>query len=172
MKRCLKIEAAGRKVIEGSEKEGRKLWRGWILTVDAEYKRSLRAYRKKRAFPDLLKITTNCIKTIDYSISVDILMLHSCINAFTYSWYVSNTYHSPVNVHVIATYYIRSTPVHWSRFGRNCYETDTRLPSSFSRSEYLFRTRSVAADLVKSLEFQPIRCVNMKCRFHKHGTVR
>ena len=39
------------------------------------------------------------------------------------------------------------------------------LPSSYSTSEYLFRTRSVAANLVTSLEFQPIRCVIMQCHF-------
>ena len=69
--------------------------------------------------------------------------LHSYNNAFTCSWYVSNTYHSPVNVHVTATYCIRSTTKYWSRLGRNRYGTDTYLPSSYCRSEYLFRTRSV-----------------------------
>ena len=34
------------------------------------------------------------------------LMLHSYINAFTRSGYVAYTYHSPVNVHVTATYCI------------------------------------------------------------------
>ena len=96
-------------------------------------------------------------------------MLHSFINnAFTCSWYVSNTYHSPVTpvkVHVTATYCIRSTPVYWSRLGQNFYGTDTYLPRSYSKSEYLFRTRSVATDLVTSLEFQPIRCAIKLCHF-------
>ena len=92
-------------------------------------------------------------------------MLHSYINNFTCSWYVSNTYHSPVNVHVTATYCIHSNPVYWSKLGRNCYGTDTYLPSSYSGSECLFRTRSVATDLVTSLKFQPIRCANMLCHF-------
>ena len=92
-------------------------------------------------------------------------MLHSYINAFTCSWYVSNTYHSPVNVHVNASYCIRSTAVYWSRVGQNCYGTDTYLPSSYPRSEYLFRTRSVATNLVTSLKFQPTRCAIMLCPF-------
>ena len=92
-------------------------------------------------------------------------MLHSNANVFTCSWYASNTYHSPVNVHVTATYCIRSTPVYWSRLGRKCYGTDTYLPSSYSRSKYLFRRRSVATDLLTSPEFQPIRCAIMLCHF-------
>ena len=83
--------------------------------------------------PDRLKNRRNCIKTIDYYISIHILMLLSYINGFTCSWYVSNTYHSPVNVHVTATYGIPSTPVYWSRLGRNCYGTNTYLPISYSR---------------------------------------
>ena len=45
------------------------------------------------------------------------------------------------------------------------YGTDTYLPSSYSRSECLFRTRSVATDLVTSREIQPIRCAFMLCQF-------
>ena len=89
----------------------------------------------------------------------------SYINAFTCSWHISNTYHSPVNVHVTATYCIQSTAVYWSRLGRNCYRMDTYLPSSYSRSEYLFRTRSVATNLLTSLESQPIRSAFMLCHF-------
>ena len=119
----------------------------------AVYLWSLRAcYSKerKRTSPDRLKIRWNCFITIDYSIPIYILMLHSYINGFTCSWYVSKTYHSPVNVHVTATYCIRSTPVYWSRLGRNRYGTNTFLPRSYSRSEYLFRTCSVATSLVTS----------------------
>ena len=92
-------------------------------------------------------------------------MVQSYINAFICSWYVSNTFHSPVNVHVTSTYCIRSTPVYWSILGRNRYGTNTYLPGSYSRSEYLFRTRSVATDLVTSLEVQPIRCAIILCHF-------
>ena len=92
-------------------------------------------------------------------------MFHSYFNAFTCSWYVSKTYHSPIKVHVAATYYIRTTPVYWSRLGRNCYGEDTYLPSSYSRSEDLFRTRSVVTDLLTLLKFQPIRCAFMLCNF-------
>ena len=91
----------------------------------AVYPRNLRAKRKERISPDRLKIRGNCIKTIDYSICIYILKLNSYINAFTCSWCVSNTYHSPVNVHVTTTYWIRSTPVYWSRLGLNLYGTDT-----------------------------------------------
>ena len=77
----------------------------------AVYPRSLRAWRKKRTSLDRLKIRRNCIKTLDFSISVYITMLQSYVNAFRFAWYVSNTYHSSVNVHVTATYCIRSTPV-------------------------------------------------------------
>ena len=56
-------------------------------------------------------------------------MLHSYINAFTCSVYISSTYHSPVNVQVTATYCIRSTPIYRSRLGRNRYGTNTYLPS-------------------------------------------
>ena len=52
-----------------------------------------------------------------------------------------------------------------SRLGRNCSGTDTYLPSSYSRSEYLFRTRSVATNLVTSQEFQRIRCAITLCHF-------
>ena len=99
----------------------------------AVYPRSLRAYRKKRTSPDCLKIRRNCIETLDFSFSIYILLLHSYINAFICSWYVSNTYYSPVNNHVTATYCLHSTSVFWSRLGRNCYGTDTYLPSSYSR---------------------------------------
>ena len=92
-------------------------------------------------------------------------MFHSYINAFICSWYVSNTYHSPVNVHVFATYCIRSTPVYWSTLRPNCYWTNTYLARSYTRSEYLFRTRSVATNLVTSQKLQPIRCAIMLCQF-------
>ena len=120
---------------------------------------------KERTSPDCLKIRKNCIKILDFSMYIYIIMLHSYINAFTCSWYVSNTYHSPVNVYVTATYCIRSTLVYWSRLGWNCYGTDTYLPSSYSRSEYLFRTRSIDTDLVTSLELQRICWANMLCHF-------
>ena len=120
---------------------------------------------KKRTSPDCLKIGRNCSKTLDFSVSIYITMLHSYFNAFTCSWYESNMYHSPVNIHVNATYCIRSTPVYWSRLGRNCYGADTYLPSSYSRSEYFFRMRSVTSNLVTSQKFQPIRCAIMLCQF-------
>ena len=93
----------------------------------AVYPRSLRAKRMERTSPDRLNISGNCIKTIDYSISIYILMLYSYIIAFTCSWYLSNVYQSPVNVHVIVTYWycIRSTPVYWSRLGWNRYGANT-----------------------------------------------
>ena len=92
-------------------------------------------------------------------------MLQLYIKAFICSWYVSHTYHSSVNVHAIATYCIRSTTVYWSRLGRSCYGTDTYLHSRYSRRQYLFRTRSVAINLVTSLKFQPIPCGIMLCQF-------
>ena len=50
-------------------------------------------------------------KTIDYSISIYILMLHSYINAFTCKGYVVSTYHSTVSVfNITDTYRIRNTP--------------------------------------------------------------
>ena len=67
--------------------------------------------------------------------------------------------------HITATYCLRSTPVNWSRLGRNRYATDTYLPSSYSRSENLFRTRSIATSLVTALKFHSIRCVIMLCHF-------
>ena len=85
----------------------------------------------------------------------------------SYSWYVSKTYQSPVNVHVTATYCVRSTPVYWSRLGRNSYGTDTYLHSSYSRSEYLFRTRALATNLVTTLKIQPIRCPKVLCHFEQ-----
>ena len=111
------------------------------------------------------EIRPNCIKTLDFSISIYVIMLQSYIKALTCSWYVAYTYHSPVNVHVTATYFIRRTLVFWSILGKNCYGADTFLPNSYSRSESLFLTRSVATNLVTSLEFQPIRCAIMLCDF-------
>ena len=119
---------------------------------------------KEKETPDCLKIRRNCIKTLDFSFFIYILLLQSYINDFMCSWYISITYHSPVNVNVIATYCIRSTPVYWSTLGPICYGTDTYLPS-YSGSEYLFCTRSVATDLVTSLKVQPIRCAIMLCQF-------
>ena len=83
-------------------------------------------------------------------------MLPSNINALTCSWYVSNTYNSPLNVHVTATFCIRSTAVYWSRLGTNRYETNTHLPSSYFSSESLLRTRSVATSLVTSQQSHSI----------------
>ena len=94
-------------------------------------KTSAPLFRKKTS-PDCLKIRKTCIETLDFLISIHILLLSSYFNAFTCSWYVSTTYHSPVNFHVNSTYCIRSTPVYWSRLGRSCYRTDTYLPSSYS----------------------------------------
>ena len=88
--------------------------------------------KKKRTSPDCLKIRRICIETLDYCISVYIILLLSYFNAFTCSWYVSNTYHSLVNFHLYSTYFIRSTPVYWSRLGRNFYGTDTYLPSNYT----------------------------------------
>ena len=129
--------------------------------------RSLRTERKKRTSPDRLKIRRNSIKTLDFAISIYIIMLQSFINGFTRSWYVAHTCHSPVNVHVTATYCVRSTPVYWSRLRRKSYGRGTYLPSSYSRSEYLFRTRSVATNLVTSLEFQPIHSAIILCHFRQ-----
>ena len=128
------------------------------------YPRRLRAYRKMTS-PDCLKIRRKCIKTLDFSISFYIILLHSIINGFTCSWQVSNTYHSPVNILATATYYIRITPMYWSKLRRNCYETDKHLPSSYSRSENLFCTRSVATGQVTSLKIKAIRCTIMLCHF-------
>ena len=80
-----------------------------------------------------VKFRRNCIETLDFSISIYILLLHSLFNAFTCSWYISNTYHSPVNFQINSKFCIRSSPVYWSRLGRNCYGTDTYLPNSYSR---------------------------------------
>ena len=41
----------------------------------AVYSRSLRAYRKKRTSPKCLKIKRNCINTLDFSISILIIIL-------------------------------------------------------------------------------------------------
>ena len=137
------------------------------LSLSQYFREAYGSRRKKRTSPDCLKIRRNCIKTLEFSISIYIIMFHSYINAFISKWYVSNTYHSPVNVHVKSRYYIRGTPVFWSRLGRNCYGTDTYLPSSYSRSEYLFRTRFLATDLVTSLEIQPIYYPFMLCHFRQ-----
>ena len=91
------------------------------------------------------------------------LMLNSYNNAFACGGYVACTYHSPVNVHITATYCIRSTPVYRSRMGRNRYGSDTPLPSSYSRSEYLFRTRSVATSLVTSHQIIPVGSAIVLC---------
>ena len=111
--------------------------------------------------PFCLLIRWNCIKTIDYSISIYILLLHSYINSFTCSWHIWNRYHSPLKVHVTATYFILNTPVYWSRLGRNRYGTNRFLPSSYSRIEYLFRKRSVATSLVTS----PQNHFNIACYY-------
>ena len=47
---------------------------------------------------------------------------------------------------------------------------DTYLPSSYSRSKYLFRTRSAAINLVRSKKFQPIRCAIKLCQFGQTRT--
>ena len=91
--------------------------------------------KKEKDIPACLKTRRNCIETLDFSMSIDIIMLHSYFNAFTCSWYASNTYHSPVNLHINSTCCIRSTPMHWSRLGQNCYGTDTYLHSSYPRLE-------------------------------------
>ena len=88
---------------------------------------------KKKKLPDCLRNRRNCIETLDFSISIYILLFQSFFNAFTCSWYVSITYQSAVNFHVNSTYCIRSTPVYWCRLGRNCCGTDMYLPSSYSR---------------------------------------
>ena len=141
----------------------------FLDTAVALYPRRLPAWRKERTSSDRLKITRNFIETIDFSISIYIIMLQSYINAITCIWYVSNTYQSPVSFHVTAMYRVRSTPVYWSRLGRNRYGTNTYLPSNYSRSEYLFPTRSVGTILVTSLEFHPMLlcCVTL----NKHGTL-
>ena len=91
--------------------------------------------KKKRTSLECLKIRGNCIETLDYFISTNLLKLHSKTNAFKGSWYVSITYHSSINVHLTATYCIRSTLLYWSRLGRNRYGANTYLPNSHSRSE-------------------------------------
>ena len=98
----------------------------FISDAVAVYPRSLRAKRKKKTPPDRLKFRRNCIK-------LKFFYFYSYFNAFICSWYVSNTYHSLVNFQINSTYCIRSTPVYWSRLGRNCDGTDTYLPSSYSR---------------------------------------
>ena len=60
----------------------------------AVYPRRLRAWRKKSTSPDCLKHSRNCIETLDFSISIDIIMLHSYFNA----------------LHVVDTHQIRITP--------------------------------------------------------------
>ena len=118
-----------------SDKDSLILTSTWTTPVSSVgvYPRRLRAWGKKRTSPDCLKIRRNCMKTLDFSISIYILLLISYSNAFTCSWYVSNTYHSPVKFHINSTYCIGSTPVYWSKLGRSCYGTDTYVPSSYSR---------------------------------------
>ena len=59
-----------------------------ISDLDINLKLKLSQYireayeHKKRTSPDRLKIRRNCIKTLDFSISIYIIMLHSYINAF------------------------------------------------------------------------------------------
>ena len=92
----------------------------WNPKYLSQYIREAYGYIERKGHPpDCRKTRGNCIETIDYSISIYILMLHLYIKAFTSSWYVSNTYHSPVNVHVNVTYCIRRTLMYWSRLGRN-----------------------------------------------------
>ena len=128
---------------------------------------------KKRTSPDCLKIRRNCIKTLDFSISIYIIKLQSYINSFLCGWYVSNTYYSPVNVHVNSTYFTRSTPVYWTRLGGNFNVTNTYLPSSYSElgMNILLRTRSAATDLLTSQNLQPIRCAFMLCQFARTRNV-
>ena len=59
--------------------------------------------------------------------------------------------------------------MYWSRLGRNFYVTNTYLPSSYTRLEMdiLLRTRSVATDLVTSLQIQPNRCAFMLRQFRR-----
>ena len=103
-----------------------------LLFVSLIYKTNCRSISakptsiKKRTTRGRLKIRTS-----DFSSSIFIIMLQSYINAFLCSWYVSNTYHSPINVHVTSTYFTRSTPLYWSRLGRNSYGTDRYLPNSY-----------------------------------------
>ena len=66
----------------------------------------------KEDMPDRQKIRRIFIKTLDFSVSIYILVMQSYINAFLRSWYVSNTYHSPVNFHINSTYFICSTPMY------------------------------------------------------------
>ena len=86
---------------------------------------------------------------INYLISMYKIMLHSYFHFFTCSGYVAYTYHAPVKVHVTATFCTRTTPMYWSRLGRKCYGANTYL-TSYSRSEHLFRTRSVTINLVSA----------------------
>ena len=60
-------------------------------------------------------------QTINYFISIQKLKLHSWINVFTCSWYVSYTYQSSVGVHITDTHHKRIAPEYWSRLGRNRY---------------------------------------------------
>ena len=46
-----------------------------LSVVVAVYPRSLRAYRKKRTSPNCQKIERNCINTLDFSISILIIIL-------------------------------------------------------------------------------------------------
>ena len=136
--------------------------RGGVL----QYIRKAYGHKERTEYPRTVRKTEGTVsKRLDFSISVYIILLHSYIKAFICSWYLSNTYHSPANVHVNATYCIRSTPVYWSTLRRNCHETDTYLPSSYSRIEYLSRTLSFVTDLVTSLKIEPIRRAMMLCHF-------
>ena len=88
-------------------------------------------------------------------------MLRWNINALTCSWYVSNTYNSPVNVYVTATFCIGSAAMYWFRLGPNRYRTNTHLPGSYSRGKSLFRTRSAAISLVTSKQ----KHSNLECYY-------
>ena len=99
----------------------------------AVYPRSLRAYRKKSTSPDYLKIKRNCIETLDFFIFIHIILLQQYFNALPCFWYVSKTYHSLVKIHVTSFYFLRSTPVYWSRLGRLINGTNTYVPISYTR---------------------------------------
>ena len=87
--------------------------------------------QRKGTPPDRLGIRFTLGQAIDYFNSIDLLMMRSYINAFTCSWYVSYMhYYSPVKIHETNTYFIRITPVYWSRMGRNRYVTNEYSPFS------------------------------------------
>ena len=51
-------------------------------------------------------------------------MFYLQIKRIYYNWYGVVTYYVFLHkLHVIATYYLPSLPVHWSRLGGNCYGT-------------------------------------------------